>query len=449
MGAMTPEMKIEVAWLPPFQGTEEIGRTSASIQIHFGAETATRFEDAWSESIQQGARVSAYPLALWLASSWWRIRWEPAPIRIRLVTSPQVADSNWRLSHELPAAGYGFIWPQLTFCSDGEGILVSCHRSSVLSSEPVRYLSEFESFVSAPAFERETDAFIELVLRRLDKIGKTDLHSLWEEVSQERRDPIQSAHRRREARLGYDPDDAPQQLLSDLFRLATTAGEGAIDEIAPACAGGNPEEQLRRVERQASQEGIRGRIDLTPQSWGLSSATPPWQRARLLATSVRKSLGVDLAPLTDTDLASILQIRPDDLRQNSSAAAASPIGLAVRHGSSGRVDLHFRKRNIPARRFEAARFLADYLCTGDSWLPVADTGTSRQKVQRAFAAEFLCPIDALKSYLGDNFLPEAIEEAAVQFGVSERAIESHLANNGLIPRSLVHSQTQPGSIYLQ
>ncbi|MGD1095404.1 MAG: hypothetical protein ABSB35_25845, partial [Bryobacteraceae bacterium] len=75
-------MSIELKWLPPFQGTDEIGRTSATIQIRFGAENATRFEDVWSESVQEGARVSAYPLAVWLASSWWRLRWEPLPARI-------------------------------------------------------------------------------------------------------------------------------------------------------------------------------------------------------------------------------------------------------------------------------------------------------------------------------------------------------------------------------
>jgi hypothetical protein len=440
MGAMTSEMKIEVDWLPPFQGTEEIGRTSASIQIHFGLENATRFEDAWSESIQQGARVPAYPLALWLASSWWRIRWEPAPSRIALAANAHAADSNWRMSHELPAAGYGFLWPQLTFCSDGEGILVNCRRSSSLSSEPVRYLSEFESFVPAEVFERETDAFLDLVLRRLDKLGRTDLHALWEEIQEERGSQTQSALRRREAQLGFDPDEAPGELMTSLFRLAATAGEAAIDEIASACAGSDPAQELSKVESLAGQEGIRGRIDLPRQSGGIDPLAPPWQRGRQLSASVRKSLGIGLAPLNDKDLAALLQIRSEDLRQSAGSAAISPVGLAVKNGSHESFNLHFRKRNPAARRFEAARFLADYLCSRDAWLPVTDTGTARQKVQRAFAAEFLCPIDGLKEYLGDDFVPEALEDAAEHFGISEMAIESHLANNGLISRGFAHSR---------
>ena len=41
-------MHIELEWLPPFQGAEEVGRTSAAVQMRFGAEIATRFEDEFS-----------------------------------------------------------------------------------------------------------------------------------------------------------------------------------------------------------------------------------------------------------------------------------------------------------------------------------------------------------------------------------------------------------------
>src|SRR5208282_5906654 len=99
-------------------------------------------------------------------------------------------------------------------------------------------------------------------------------------------------------------------------------------------------------------------------------------------------------------------------------------------------------RNRPARRFEAARFIADYLCAPqDRWLPITDAATARQKVQRAFAAEFLCPIESLRAYLGNEFLPEAFEDAAEHFGISEMAVISHLANHHLIPRTFVDSDT--------
>lgn len=97
--------------------------------------------------------------------------------------------------------------------------------------------------------------------------------------------------------------------------------------------------------------------------------------------------------------------------------------------------LLFRRRNRPGIRFEGARFLGDHASTGsaESWLPVTDSRTHRQKLQRAFAAEFLSPIESLKDFMRDGFSAEAVEEAGEHFGVSERAVESHLANHRLIP----------------
>jgi len=45
---MNSGMRIELKWLPPFQGTEEVRRTSAEIKILFGSENATYLDDGWS-----------------------------------------------------------------------------------------------------------------------------------------------------------------------------------------------------------------------------------------------------------------------------------------------------------------------------------------------------------------------------------------------------------------
>jgi hypothetical protein len=341
------------------------------------------------------------------------------------------------MSHELTAAGYGFIWPQLVFASDGESIRVICRQSPALSTKPVRYLSEFDTAVPAREFESEVDSFMDLVLRRLDALGETELHLLWREVLAERADREQSAGRKMEARLGYDPDEAPPDLLERLLHLAGEAGVDATDEIAPVCAGSDPTGALRNVIDLASRPGIPGRVAIPMPTRVPNGTVPPWQRARHLATAIRRSLGLGGEPLDDKSLSELLQISPDDL--TSTPWASAPMGLAVRTGDDRDLKLLFHKKNRPARRFEAARFIADYLSAEgtDRWLPITDAATARQKMQRAFAAEFLCPIESLHSYLGDEFLPEAFEDAAEHYGISEMAIKSHLANNHLIPRTLV------------
>jgi len=344
------------------------------------------------------------------------------------------------MSHELPAAGNGFIWPQVVFSSDGEAVRVMCRASPILSREPIHYLSAFDVSIPARGFERGVDSFIDLVLRRLEGLRETELHVLWREVLAERGDAEQSVVRKLEARLGYDADEAPPYILEQLLTLATEAGEDVADEVAPVCAGSDPLGTLQEILGLASQAGTQAKVSIPPGPIPPNGTLAPWQRAKALASAVRQSLGLGAGPLDDRNLAGLLQISPNELKPNPGTGA--PMGLAVRTGN-GHLNLLFHKKNRAARRFEAARFIGDHLASEgrDRWLPVADTATARQKMQRAFAAEFLCPIASLRSYLGDEFLPESLEDAAEHFGISELAVKSHLANHQLIPRTLVGSDT--------
>jgi len=69
-----------------------------------------------------------------------------------------------------------------------------------------------------------------------------------------------------------------------------------------------------------------------------------------------------------------------------------------------------------SRRFAAARLLGDsILYTENEQLRLAGSAyTYRQKAQRAFAAELLCPIENLKGILNDSYADdEAIEELPI------------------------------------
>ena len=67
-------------------------------------------------------------------------------------------------------------------------------------------------------------------------------------------------------------------------------------------------------------------------------------------------------------------------------------------------------------------------------IPVeSDLATATQKRQRAFAAELLCPIDALVEFLDGDYSESAQEDAADHFEVSETTIAALLANNACLP----------------
>jgi hypothetical protein len=275
-----------------------------------------------------------------------------------------------------------------------------------------------------------------LVLARLEAFGisGTHLHDLWCEVREEHADPELANHRRLEARLGFDPGEAPEGLMRRLDVLRQSAGREAVDELAPVCAGPQHAEILDRIEQFSSLPGVTAYFSMPePVSGPAATSTTPWERGQGLARLARQHLGFGHLPISDKQLADALGI--SELPKPGGPTPRPPLGLAIRDSGTARMKLLFRKRNLPALRFEAARFLAEQISAPprESWLPATDTSTARQKAQRAFAAEFLCPIGSLRQFLNGDFSPEAIEEAGEHFGLSDLAVKSVIANHREIP----------------
>src|SRR5207249_11948004 len=90
-----------------------------------------------------------------------------------------------------------------------------------------------------------------------------------------------------------------------------------------------------------------------------------------------------------------------------------------------------------SRRFAASRLLGDYLgfANQERLLPATHAKTARQKFQRSFAQEFLCPIDALLEKIQTTQPNEDdISEAATHFHVSPLTIRTTLVNHGQLER---------------
>lgn len=431
---MSRPFAIDMEWLDGSYGAPEIRQTTGWLDIVVDGQRATRNEDHWSRTVRSTVLVSGFPLALWLATSWWRLKRESAPSDMRNI--------SWRMAHELPAAGHGYVWPCLSFTSDGEGVEIRCRIGDSDPSSTVSYLSHFAKRLSAADFELAVRDFIDFVLARLDAVGilESDLHVIWGEIDAECRDKIVANRRSFEARLGFDPDEAPVEVVDRLMALASDAGEDAAAEIASACAGERAGAELMAVQTLAANAGLVGRIDLEPSALIWSGPTPdaiatPWDRGHDLARTARQVLGFGSAPVSDAQLSGILGIAPGDLSGSNAVWNSSKLGLAIRADSSNELRFVYRKPIRQARRFESARFLGDFLSAPftDKWLPSTDTKTARQKMQRAFAAEFLMPIVSLKEFMIADFSQDNMEAAAEHFQVSPLAVRSHLANHGLVP----------------
>ena len=62
-------------------------------------------------------------------------------------------------------------------------------------------------------------------------------------------------------------------------------------------------------------------------------------------------------------------------------------------------------------------------------------------MQRAFAAEFLSPFQAVEEFLAGDYSTETQDDAARHFNVSERTIRTLLVNHGRIERDELDGET--------
>jgi hypothetical protein len=428
---VTSSFKITVGgrWLARDFGDEITRATLGQLEIFAGGRLLTRVEDRSAGSVRGFANLSAYELASWLAVNWWRLRWEPE----RLGT-------DWSMCHGLTAVGGGYVWPNITVLSDGEQVTIQMQPTAGAKWEPIRYLEHWKALVPVDEFEAGIDAFVEEVIARLAacRIPDTDLSAMWRELRSERADPELSSLRKLEALAGYDAGEAPEAMMARLRARAATDGADAIDEIA-AGFGNEAVPALEKIDRVLEANGIElsggAPAELAKAREGWRAPQAPHERAAEAAHVARQLWKVDCAaPIPDKTLLDIVGAGPALL----SEPGDTPIA-AARRGESERAPwrLLLRSRHHEGRRFELCRLIADAAAAraGERLLPATNAKTSRQKFQRAFAQEFLCPIQALVAWLGTSHPEdEELEAAARYFQVSPLLVRTALVDNGTLPR---------------
>lgn len=410
--------------------------TRCRLSLRFRNYQLFRHENVLDEhQVKDTITVSAYPLALWFAANWWRLRWEPS------IANNTDASSllDWKMSHALAAAGEGYAWPNLTFASDGENIQINL-KPSHQSQGPVRYIERLDAWVPAKEFEIGVDDFIEHTLEQLSSIEQSSLKDLWQTVCDERLEPLVARKRQLEARLGFDPEEAPEALLDLLTDMISAHGEGPMQELASLGyerAEKTIQEVQRRLANTADSIALPLKSDHGLTEW-LSNGKPghPWQIGRDAANQARNQLGIDKGPLRNGRLAELLSA-PEQLLENDQTDQPLPIGIGE-VSDNGRAKIALGKKRKDARRFMAARLMADSIYAGETenWLPCTDASTVRQKFQRAFAQEFLCPYSDLIEWM-DTTSPdeELMDAAAERFEVSPLLVNTVMVNHGHIPRS--------------
>jgi Zn-dependent peptidase ImmA (M78 family) len=429
---MKPLFSIDFNWLARDYGSAVERATLAELVISAGYFCVTELEDRKAKTIRRSARLSAYHLAQWFAANWWRLRWEPEKNTI-----------SWKMAHKIGAAGGGYLWPDVTFISDGGVVTIHARPTPATESQAVRYLNGLAETIPAEEFEKTVNDFIDGVIGRLDSEvqDEAELKTLWNEIAQERLDPTSTSRRKLEAMMGFDPDDAADTLLEMLEKMKITYGGSAIEEMAAASQENvvNDIDLLWNTIRPNSvqlqipnYDTVRQRMIADTQSSVLA-----WKRAETAARIARQVWSIDPGPISNKTFADLLDIPLKIIIDRQLTQKPSiPVGFRD-NGNTNTMRVHIDKRPVSSRRFALARLVGGLLTAEneDRLLLATDAATYRQKYQRAFAQEILCPFTDLTEFFGNDApTDEAIEEAAESFEVSPLTIRTMLVNKGIINR---------------
>ena len=406
----------------------EEAATFGRLEVRVGNRCLTEGVAHDANDLLAGPNVSGYDIAEWLLWNSWRLRWEARPDGPR---------RGWTLSHSLSSIGAGYVWPNIEMSSDGV-------RASISSSPTVDPTAGLYRYVGAPIFEVVAASEVEDAIRRFAKavlnlldgagVADTNLHRLWDDVERERSDPEAARLRRLEARLGHDPDE----IAAD-FRPTTDAvrefGGDSVEELA-ADAGLQQATTLPSV-KEITVAAERTGMDLRLQDavsldanedelgpvWGEAAA---WRVGFAAAGALRQQDALDGQPICNKRLAELAGAPTAVL--DTPAARPSSLSFVLAADDHARVAL--RSKWETGRRFDLARLLGDRLLGhAEPLSPATRAYTYRQKAQRAFAAELLCPYEAVCEFLGNDRSEERYDDAADHFNVSSLTISTLLLNN--------------------
>lgn len=326
-------------------------------------------------------------------------------------------------------------FPNIRLSFDGVSLrLAAIARHAAEERRTLRFICSAEEMLSRAEAEARLGQLVEDVLGRLDDRGvrATNAALRWERVLASRSDPDEAVFCEAAGALQRDPyqiEDADALLIEQaavLFEgeallefLAGVAGRHAYsrDQLAwIAAAEARPSEAAR-----IPALGASGRV----HGAGARHPAKAWVLGYRRAREFRRQVG-----LHSSDRMGSVSVLAQRLGASPTFAPAPRIeGLrALRSETGDDVFIHLRETGSESSNlFGFARACGDVVCFPAPARSVVNDLRSayRQAAGRAFAAEFLAPIDEIKSMEADGL--DTLSMAA-ELGVSSEVIDLQIEN---------------------
>jgi hypothetical protein len=290
----------------------------------------------------------------------------------------------------------------------------------------------------AEVFEAALDQFLGNVLHNaVYAKDATALSQAVDTLRNERVDEGVTAWRALEARLGFDPDDAPPALIEKLGRYEPILGREGVEEAAAAAPGNSAARTLQRIVHasEVSPLTISLQVANDVDIANFDPRDPTWRWGESAARLVRAYLGVSEGPFNDEAFSSLLERPWAQVEAAPATAFSLPYSALLR---TDRYDAGVALKMKPRvhRRFELARVVGDAIWKKDQALGVISRATTeRQKFQRAFAQALLCPFAEVRRYVDlERPSDEQVSHAAREMDVHKTVVETLLVHKNVLPR---------------
>ena len=429
-------MKFSVEWIDGgTNAAAEERATLCDLRILVGNDNACRFLDDVANETFDALTVPAVHLAEGLARDWWRI-----------------FGARDRRQSLLPYRT-GFILPNLQIGFDGATFEIVGHQQ-ICASPSLRFWEVEGEFMPRSKAETALSSFVQAVVDKLagEGIPRCEAALAWARVAASRTDAAEAAFCEAAGALGVDPyaiSEEDARFIEQAGELFT--GEALIEFLAGGCrqanqiADGQGPSFARRWSTLAWLRGLESRqryechlprlAELRKQFRPSSRRRPgemPWAQGYRMARALGKALNLNGSGLR-TPEALAKKLGGKDF-QRVAGTDVEPNIRAVVAQSGAESGIHLRDRNrgkfrwaTQAETFALARAVGDALCLPQSGHRVVNNlhNAEQQAVGRAFAAEFLAPVENVLDMAGEGL---DNEEIASEFNVSPLVVQHQLDN---------------------
>lgn len=427
-------LAIEPEWLPAEGVTSpELSATWCRLTIKVDGRVVTRVEDLSANSTRNGIFCSAYPLAEWIATNWWALRshvraaalLDRLPNGINFRAHPE---ANGLGSHDMRAAGDGFLWPRLLIVPEVRRTLLAWMADDAPQAGVLRFVTEGRAWGSPEDVQTSLAGLVVAVIDRLHEAGVlgTFLEDEWRSIVGA--DEDEASFCDVAASLGLDPYDVDEPTASRVESLGEILGPELVVELAAAADPRRLREDvdwvgqgLKRISHKpgpakGALAGLRG-LRLHEDDDGL-----PWEIGWRQAHTVRKFLRI-----ADTE-----PIGFDGMFAHRHIASADNALQALASGVSGRIEVVLgHQARLSGQRFVEGRALWRSLRVQDRPYLLTTGATFEQRIERAFAAELLAPAAGLAKLIdsrGGVALADDVERVARRFKASPVVVGHQLEN---------------------